>query len=88
MIEFLKEGKTYVAEFEITDVCNIHLDFKYATPVQIFQKTSGTNYDLVAYRDTNPGTGVDIDIEALVYPKQIKIVAGELPTFGEVTYNS
>lgn len=88
MITFNKQGKNYIAEFEITDVCNIHLDFNNVTQVKIYQKTSGTNYDLVAYKDTNPGTGVDIDIEALVYPKRIKIVAGELPTFGEVTYNS
>ena len=86
MITFVKEGKYYVAEFEITDTCNIHLDFKGATPIQIYQKTSGTNYDLVKY--THIGNAVDVDIEALVYPKQLKIVANGEPIFGEITYNS
>lgn len=88
MITFNKEGKVWVAEFEITDACNIHLDFNTATPIRIFQKTTGTNYDLVDYKDSYIGKGVDVDVEALVYPKQIKIVAGAEPTFGEVTYNS
>lgn len=87
-IEFNKVGKNYESEFEITDVCNIHLEFETVARIIVEQKTSGTQYDNVETTNKLVGKCIDVDIQALVYPKTIKVVTSALPTFGKVTYNS
>ena len=81
---FNKIGKWYEAEFEITDNINLHVELNVAAPIKLYQKTSGNKYDLVQAFKPSTDEVLDIDLTALVYPKQIKVVSASEVTMAAV----
>ena len=46
-LNFNYVNNQYEAEFEMTADANLHIEFESATPVKLYQKTTGTEYDLI-----------------------------------------
>ena len=85
-LTFIKNGKKWIAEFEVTSDFNIHIE-KPNGEIYLEQRTTPTGeYDSVnqvyfgAYDKT-----IDIDFTALVYPKYIRLVSEVEPTMAVVT---
>lgn len=87
-LTFNKVKDKYEAEFEITNDANLHIEFKGATPIKLYQKTAGNNWDLVTDNKKQISDVIDVDLVALVYPKWIKVVSEVEVTMGVVTFNA
>ena len=86
-LKFTKEHGGWVSEFEATADFNLHVEGVYEGNVSIYQRgTAGGGYAFV--KDSRPapsaGTVYDYDFTSLVYPKFIKVVCTEEPTYAEV----
>ena len=85
-LNFNYNNNQYEAEFEMTADANLHIEFESATPVKLYQKTTGSGYDLIDNTKNTFGKTTDVDLQALVYPKHIKVVCKHMPTFAVVTF--
>ena len=86
-LKFTKEHGGWVSEFEATADFNLHVEGVYEGNVSIYQRgTAGGGYAFV--KDSRPapsaGTVYDYDFTSLVYPKFIKVVCTEEPTYAEI----
>lgn len=86
-LTFNKVGKQYEAEFELTANANLHIEFENATPVKLYQRTTGGGWDLVNDVKNAVGKATDVDLQALIYPKFIKVVCPSNPSYCAVTSN-
>ena len=85
-LTFYKEGKRFYTEFEITQDSNLHLEFKKGTTVNMYQSTpDGGKYDYIEDSSKYFGDVIDIDLIALVYPKRIRIVSPNEPSYAAIT---
>lgn len=84
---FNKVGKYYESVFELTADANLHIEFNNASPVKLYQRTTGGGWDLVDDVKNAVGKVTDIDLTALIYPKYIKVVCRTEPTYAEVVSN-
>lgn len=84
-LTFNKVGKQYEAEFELTADANLHIEFESATPVKLYQRTTGGGWDLVNDVKNAVGKATDVDLQALIYPKFIKVVCPSNPSYCAVT---
>lgn len=84
-LTFTKVGKQYEAEFELTADANLHIEFESATPVKLYQRTTGGGWDLVNDVKNAVGKATDVDLQALIYPKFIKVVCPSNPSYCAVT---
>ena len=70
----------------MTADANLHIEFESATQVKLYQKTTGTEYDLINNAKNTFGKTTDVDLQALVYPKHIKVTCKTIPTFAVITF--
>lgn len=77
---------SWVAEFEATADFNLHIEGVIARNVSVLQKTAGGKYDVVHDLPANAPLDkvIDYDFTALIYPKTIKVVCKDEPTYAEV----
>lgn len=77
---------SWVAEFEATADFNLHIEGVIARNVSVLQKTAGGKYDVVHDLPENAPLDnvMDYDFTALIYPKTIKVVCKDEPTYAEV----
>lgn len=85
-LTFNKVNNQYEAEFEMTADANLHIEFESATPVKLYQRTTGSGYDLINNAKNTVGKTTDIDLQALIYPKYIKISCRTIPILAVVTF--
>jgi hypothetical protein len=84
-LTFNKVGKQYEAEFQLSADANLHIEFESAAPVKLYQRTTGSGWDLVSDVKNAVGKATDIDLTSLIYPKFVKVVCVQEPTFAAVT---
>jgi hypothetical protein len=84
-LTFNKVDNKYEAEFEIQTDANLHIEFENATPIKLYQRTTGSGWDLVNDVKNAVGKVTDVDLQALVYPKYIKVSCATEPTMAVVT---
>lgn len=70
------------AEFHADKHFNIHLEG--VTKVELYHRTSGTEWDYVADIDYDYSDVIDVDV-AVNIPKDFKIITNEMPTMAVVT---
>lgn len=87
-LTFNKVGKQYEAEFQLSADANLHIEFESAAPVKLYQRTTGSGWDLVSDVKNAVGKATDIDLTSLIYPKFVKVVCVQEPTFAAVTFAS
>ena len=89
-LTFEKQDNFYVSEFQITSDANLHIE-KSTGKLQLFQRTIGAgDYAEIKNFDTSDYDSdkiIDIDLQALVYPKWIKVKSAVKPTVAIVTVN-
>ena len=85
-LTFTKVGKQYEAEFELSADANLHIEFESAAPVKLYQRTTGSGWDLVNDVKNAVGKVTDVDLQALIYPKYIKVSCATQPTMAVVTF--
>lgn len=78
----------YVAEFEATADFNLHIERSKVSYVQISQKTAGENFAPVVDMpiDSKYNRVVDYDFAGVIYPKQVRVKTGVLPSVAIVTF--
>lgn len=89
-ISITQKGKNYVGEFTVTEDFNLHVEKSREGYLLISQRTTefGEYASLQDARDIFRNKILDIDIQAVIYPKHIRIVS-EVPVEKcTVTYNS
>lgn len=84
-LTFNKVGKQYEAEFQLSADANLHIEFKNAAPVKLYQRTAGSGWDLVNDVKNAVGKATDVDLTSLIYPKFVKVVCVQEPTYATVT---
>lgn len=87
-LTFEKQNNFYVSEFQITSDANLHIE-KSTGKLQLFQRTIGAgDYAEIKDFDTSDYDSdkiIDIDFQALVYPKWIKIKSAVKPLIATIT---
>ena len=85
-IQFTKQGKTYVAEFEVNADFNLHIEKSQSGYLYMRQRSTSGKWDSVRnFQATDSDYIVDYDFTALVYPKQIRLVSKYAPTMCVLT---
>ena len=85
-IQFTKQGKTYVAEFEVNADFNLHIEKSQSGYLYMRQRSTSGKWDSVRnFQATDSDYIVDYDFTALVYPKQIRLVSEYAPTMCVLT---
>ena len=85
-IQFTKQGKTYVAEFEVNADFNLHIEKSQSGYLYMQQRSTSGKWDSVRnFQATDSDYIVDYDFTALVYPKQIRLVSEYVPTMCVLT---
>lgn len=85
-IQFTKQGKTYVAEFEVNADFNLHIEKSQSGYLFMQQRSTSGKWDSVRnFQATDSDYIVDYDFTALVYPKQIRLVSKYAPTMCVLT---
>lgn len=83
-LSFVKEGASYVSEFQVNSDFNLHLETVKVGPVRVYQR--GCPEGQYALACTKWSEKVyDYDFGSLVYPKWIKVVSGSEVLNGVVT---
>lgn len=85
-IQFTKQDELWVAEFEVTNDFNLHIERDTAGRLDIYQRTAGGKYEYIydlGY--LNARVVYDDDFQALVYPKWIKIKSAVKPLIATIT---
>lgn len=77
----------YVAEFEVTSNCNIHIERERRGGFTISQRgTKQGKYAYIADENYDDRTTIDVDMLGNIYPKYIKITSASKPTYAEVNF--
>lgn len=85
-IQFTKQGKTYVAEFEVNADFNLHIEKSQSGYLYMQQRSTSGKWDSVRnFQATDSDYIIDYDFTALVYPKQIRLVSEYAPTMCVLT---
>ena len=85
-IQFTKQGKTYVAEFEVNADFNLHIEKSQSGYLYMQQRSTSGKWDSVRnFQATDSDYIVDYDFTALIYPKQIRLVSKYAPTMCVLT---
>lgn len=85
-IQFTKQGKNYVAEFEVNADFNLHIEKSQSGYLYMQQRSTSGKWDSVRnFQATDSDYIVDYDFTALVYPKQIRLVSEYAPTMCVLT---
>ena len=90
MIKFTKDSSgVYVAEFQVTDDFNLHIEREQSGYLIVNQRTTAEGkYDSIRDGSFNYGDPVvDIDFTGVIYPKYIQVISKVEPTYAEVTSN-
>lgn len=85
-LTFNKVGNKYEAEFELSADANLHVEFKNAASIKLYQRTTGSGWDLVNGVKNAAGKAIDVDLQALIYPKYIRVSCATQPTMAVVTF--
>ena len=87
-LRFVKDGNVFVAEFEVAGDFNLHVERPAGGLFSVYQRTAQSGkYAYVEGLGSQTGKDViEYDFSALVYPKWIKVVCGNKPTVGVVTF--
>lgn len=77
-INFTKQNGVWVAEFEVTNHFNIHMEREDDGLIRIMQRglNEGEYVDFFITSGDNQLKNYDCDFGALVYPKWIKVISG------------
>lgn len=85
-IQFTKQGKTFVAEFEVNADFNLHIEKSQSGYLYMRQRSTSGKWDSVRnFQVAENDYIVDYDFTALVYPKQIRLVSEYAPTMCVLT---
>lgn len=85
-IQFTKQGKNYVAEFEVNADFNLHIEKSRSGYLYMQQRSTSGKWDSVRnFQATDSDYIIDYDFTALVYPKQIRLVSEYAPTMCVLT---
>ena len=87
-LNFELSGNKWIAEFEANADFNLHIERQPVGDIYLYQKTAGSQYDIVKEFGYYRGGDaiLDLDFVALVYPKWIKIECDSKPTTAIVTF--
>lgn len=90
-LTFEKEENWYVSEFKVKGDFNLHIEKEPKGEFYLYQRTSSSGqYDIIqdfGYKKGGDNV-IDLDLQALVYPKWIKIKSSVNPTLAVVTMAS
>ncbi len=90
-LNFTKDGKNFVAEFEASAEFNLHIERSKSGDIRMYQRTTPSGgFALVEGFQLSSKWQEVIDtdtIGGMVYPKTIRIVSEVEPTYAEVTSN-
>lgn len=89
-MELTFDKATGICEFEVTADFNLHLEREDVGTLHFYQRTTPHGeYDYIKNQGYNADDKViDLDFQALVYPKWIKIKSAVIPTVAMVTFNA
>lgn len=85
-LTFEKVGDKYVAEFDATNIFNLHVEKPAGAILSVFQNTGeGTGYAKV--EDFQPGYTDVVDCTFIdeIFPKKIRVMCDAAPTYACVT---
>lgn len=87
-LTFKKIGDWYISEFEVTSDFNLHIEKEPKGDFYLYQRTSSSGqYDIIedfGYKKGGDNV-IDLDFQALVYPKWIKIKSAVKPLIATIT---
>lgn len=87
-LTFEKIGDWYISEFEVTSDFNLHIEKEPKGDFYLYQRTSSSGqYDIIedfGYKKGGDNV-IDLDFQALVYPKWIKIKSAVKPLVATIT---
>lgn len=87
-LTFEKIGDWYISEFEVTSDFNLHIEKEPKGDFYLYQRTSSSGqYDIIqdfGYKKGGDNV-IDLDFQALVYPKWIKIKSAVIPTVATIS---
>lgn len=77
-INFIKENDLYIAEFEVTNDFNIHIERENHGMLAFYQKTvaNGEYAEITDFKQLIRDKIFDSDFTGVIYPKYIKVVSG------------
>lgn len=82
-LQFNKTPNGWVAEFNAPTHFNLHLERKDAGRLDLYRKTSGSNYVRIPYKGNNKIVDVDVPV---VISRDYKILCGSRPSMMIVTF--
>jgi len=82
---FNKTSNGWVAEFNAPTHFNLHLERKDAGRLDLYRKTSGSNYDYVRIPYKGGSKVVDMDVP-VVMSRECKVVCDSEPTVAIITF--
>ena len=82
-LQFNKTSNGWVAEFQAPTHFNLHLERKDAGRLDLYRKTSGSNYVRIPYK--GGAKVVDMDVP-VVMSREYKVVCGSEPTVAIITF--
>lgn len=82
---FSKTSNGWVAEFNAPTHFNLHLERKDAGRLDLYRKTSGSNYDYVRIPYKGGAKVVDMDVP-VVMSREYKVVCESEPTVAIITF--
>ena len=86
-IKFEQQGLLYVAEFEVAQDCNLHIERESRGAFTIAQRgTKQGKYAYITEENYDDRTIIDVDMLGNIYPKYIKITSASRPTYAEVNF--
>lgn len=84
-LQFNKTSNGWVAEFNAPTHFNLHLERKDAGRLDLYRKTSGSNYDYVRIPYKGGSKVVDMDVP-VVMSREYKVVCDSEPTVAIITF--
>ena len=82
-LTFNKTSNGWVAEFNAPTHFNLHLERKDAGRLDLYRKTSGSNYIRIPYKDNAKVVDVDVPV---VISRDYKVLCGSRPSILIVTF--
>ena len=82
-LQFNKTSNGWVAEFNAPTHFNLHLERKDAGRLDLFRKTSGSNYVRIPYK--GGAKVVDMDVPVMM-SREYKVLCGSRPSMMIVTF--
>lgn len=82
-LQFNKTINGWVAEFNAPTHFNLHLERKDAGRLDLYHKTSGSNYVRIPYEEDNKIVDVDVPV---VISRDYKVLCGSRPSMMIVTF--